>query len=63
MIPLPAVLDLSFLAPNQESRADNVIEGNKEKQLETVRQNIKDFKAQNNLDKVIILWNGNSILY
>ena len=63
MIPLPVVLDLSFLAPNQESRADNVIEGNKEKQLETVRQNIKDFKAQNNLDKVIILWNGNSILY
>ena len=60
MIPLPAVFDLSFVAPNQESRADNVIEGNKEKQLETVRQNIKDFKAQNNLDKVIILWNGNT---
>ena len=60
MIPLPAVFDLSFVAPNQESRADNVIEGNKEKQLETVRQNIKDFKTQNNLDKVIILWNGNT---
>ena len=60
MIPLPAVFDLSFVAPNQESRADNVIEGNKEKQLETVRQNIKDFKTKNNLDKVIILWNGNT---
>ena len=60
MIPLPAVFDLSFVAPNQESRADYVIEGNKEKQLETVRQNIKDFKTQNNLDKVIILWNGNT---
>ena len=60
MIPLPAVFDLSFVAPNQESRADNIIEGNKEKQLETVRQNIKDFKAQKGLDKVIILWNGNT---
>ena len=27
MVPLPAVFDLSFVAPNQESRADNVIEG------------------------------------
>ena len=60
MIPLPAVFDLSFVAPNQESRADNVIEGNKEKQLETVRQNIRDFKKNNNLDKVIVLWNGNT---
>ena len=60
MVPLPAVFDLSFVAPNQESRADNVIEGNKEKQLETVRQNIKDFKKNNNLDKVIVLWNGNT---
>ena len=41
MVPLPAVFDLSFVAPNQESLADNVIEGNKEKQLETVRQNIR----------------------
>jgi myo-inositol-1-phosphate synthase len=60
MVPLPGVFDLSFVAPNQETRADNVIEGNKEKQLETVRKNIKDFKTQNNLDKVIILWNGNT---
>ena len=60
MVPLPAVFDLSFVAPNQESRADNAIEGNKEKQLETVRQNIRDFKKNNNLDKVIVLWNGNT---
>ena len=60
MVPLPAVFDLSFVAPNQETRADNVIEGNKEKQLETVRQNIRDFKEKNKLDKVIILWNGNT---
>ena len=60
LVPLPAVFDLSFVAPNQESRADNVIEGNKEQQLETVRQNIRDFKKNNNLDKVIILWNANT---
>ena len=60
MVPLPAVFDLSFVAPNQETRADNIIEGNKEKQLETVRQNIRDFKEKNKLDKIIILWNGNT---
>ena len=63
MVPLPAVFDLSFVAPNQENRADNVIEGNKQKKLDTIRQNIKDFKTQNNLDKVIILWNGNTERY
>ena len=63
MIPLPAVFDLSFVAPNQESRADNVIEGNKQVELDTVRQNIKDFKKNNDLDSVIILWNGNTERY
>ena len=32
MIPLPAVFDLSFDAPNQESRTNNVIYKNKENQ-------------------------------
>ena len=31
LIPLPNVFDLSFVAPNQESWTDNVIERNKEK--------------------------------
>ena len=46
MVPLPSVFDLFFVALNKETRADNVIKGNKEKQLETVRQNIKDFKEK-----------------
>lgn len=63
MVPLPAVFDLSFVAPNQENRADNVIEGDKQKKLDTVRQHIKDFKTNNNLDTVIILWNANTERY
>ena len=40
MVPLPALFDLSFVAPNQSTRADNVITGTKQEQLEIIRKNI-----------------------
>jgi len=63
MKPLPSVFDISFVAPNQLERADNVLKGNKQAQLDQVRQQIRDFKAQNKLDKVIILWSANTERY
>jgi myo-inositol-1-phosphate synthase len=63
MHPLPAVFDLSFVAPNQKDRADNVIPGTKQEQLETVRKQIREFKEKNGLDKVIILWTANTERY
>lgn len=58
--PLPAIFDLNFVAMNQKSRADNVIQGTKQEAVEVVRKNIRDFKAANGLDKVIILWTANT---
>ena len=61
--PLPAVFDINFVAPNQEQRADNVLKGTKQEVLEQVRKQIRDFKTQNNLEKVIILWSANTERY
>ena len=63
MVPLPAVFDLSFVAPNQKERADNVIPGTKWEQLETVRKQMREFKEKNGLEKVIILWTANTERY
>ena len=63
MVPLPAVFDLSFVAPNQKDRADNVIPGTKWEQLETVRKQMREFKEKNGLEKVIILWTANTERY
>jgi len=37
-----------------------VLKGTKQENLDTIRQNIRDFKAKNNLDKVIVLWSANT---
>lgn len=58
--PLPSIYDADFIAANQGDRADNVLTGTKQEQLETIRANIRDFKAENGLDKVIVLWSANT---
>lgn len=58
--PLPAIFDLNFVAMNQESRADHIIKGTKQEAVDEVRKNIRDFKAANGLDTVIILWTANT---
>lgn len=46
---------------NQGERADNVLPGNdKKKHLEQIRKDIREFKANNDLDKVIVLWTANT---
>lgn len=56
MVPLPSIFSEGYIAANQNDRADNVIKGDKAHQLEVIRGNIRDFKAKNSLDKVIVLW-------
>jgi len=60
MKPLPAVFALDFVAANQSERADNVIKGTKKEAVEQVRKDIRDFKAANGLDTVIVLWTANT---
>ena len=47
MTPLPGIYDPDFIAANQDTRADNVIKGSRREQLETIRQDIRSFKQQN----------------
>ena len=60
--PLPSIYYPDFIAANQKDRANNILKGNKacNKHIETIRSDIKKFKADNNLDKVIVLWSANT---
>ncbi|KAJ3450607.1 myo-inositol-1 phosphate synthase [Anaeramoeba flamelloides] len=60
MTPLPSIYAPDFIASNQSDRANHVIQGSKAEQLEKIRQDIKNFKEENKLDKVIILWTANT---
>eukprot|EP01135_Chromosphaera_perkinsii_P007821 Nk52_evm13s1020 gene=Nk52_evmTU13s1020 len=61
MKPLPGIYYPEFIAANQSERADNVLAGNdKQAHLETIRKNIREFKRDNKLDKIIVLWTANT---
>ena len=58
--PLPSVYFPDFIAANQGERADNVLTGSKQEQMDQLRKDIREFKASNGLDKVILLWTANT---
>lgn len=58
--PLPSIYYPDFIAANQADRADNLLKGSKQENLEQVRQQIREFKQSNALDKVIVLWSANT---
>ncbi|CAI5745273.1 unnamed protein product [Peronospora destructor] len=58
--PLPSIYYPDFIAANQADRANNLLKGSKQKNLDDVRKQIRDFKQSNNLDKVIVLWSANT---
>lgn len=58
--PLPSVYFPDFIAANQVERADNLLTGSKQEQMEQLRKDIRNFKSQNSLDKVIVLWTANT---
>ncbi|TGO47808.1 hypothetical protein BOTNAR_0505g00020 [Botryotinia narcissicola] len=62
LVPLPGLYYPDFIAANQEDRADNLIPGSKacNEHVEKIRQDIRDFKAKNELDKVVVLWTANT---
>jgi myo-inositol-1-phosphate synthase len=65
MKPLPSIYYPDFIAANQEGRADNILPGSKASMahVEQIRKDIRDFKADNGLDKVIIQWTANTERY
>uniref|UniRef100_A0A7S2S915 inositol-3-phosphate synthase n=1 Tax=Eucampia antarctica TaxID=49252 RepID=A0A7S2S915_9STRA len=58
--PLPSVYFPDFIAANQSERADNILSGSKQVQMDQIRKDIRDFKAKNSLEKVIVLWTANT---
>lgn len=61
--PLPSIYSPDFIAKNQGTRADNLIQGSKSEQLAQIRKDILNFKQSNSLDKVIVLWTANTERY
>jgi myo-inositol-1-phosphate synthase len=58
--PLPSVYFPDFIAANQGERADNTLTGSKQEQMEQLCKDIQNFKKENGLDKVIVLWTANT---
>jgi myo-inositol-1-phosphate synthase len=58
--PLPSIYYPDFIAANQADRANSLIPGSKKEQLEKLRQDIRNFKKNSNVDKVIIMWSANT---
>ncbi|GAA5951927.1 hypothetical protein JCM3765_005143 [Sporobolomyces pararoseus] len=62
--PLPSIYYPTFINANQEERADNVIPGSsKQAHLEQIRSDIRNFKSDNGLDQVVVLWTANTERY
>lgn len=59
-----SLADPDFIAANQADRADNLIPGDdKQAHLEHIRADIRNFKEDNELDNVIVLWTANTERY
>ncbi|CAM9619826.1 unnamed protein product [Pylaiella littoralis] len=58
--PLPSIYFPDFIAANQSERADNVLTGSKQEQMDQIRKDIREFKKNNKLDKVVLLWTANT---
>lgn len=63
MVPLPGIYDPDFIAANQGSRADNLIKGTKNEQIQKLIKDIREFKESNKVDKVVVLWTANTERY
>ncbi|KAJ1548063.1 Myo-inositol-1-phosphate synthase [Nowakowskiella sp. JEL0078] len=61
--PLPSIYYPDYIAANQLDRANNLIIGTKKNQLEKIRQDIRNFKNENQLDKIIVVWTANTERY
>jgi len=59
--PMPSIYYPDFIAANQSDRANNLIEGkDKQQHLEKLRADIRNFKENNKLDKVVVIWSANT---
>lgn len=61
IVPLPSVYSPDFIAANQADRADNLIPAKHKKDIvEHIRNDIRTFKKEKGLDKVVVIWSANT---
>ena len=60
LVPLPSPYYPDFIAANQAERADNVLSGTKQEHLDRIRADIREFKAANDLEAVVVVWTANT---
>lgn len=60
IVPLPSIYLPDFIASNQKTRANNTLKGTKKEMMEQIRADIRNFKKQNNVEEVIVLWSANT---
>ena len=58
--PLTSIYFPDLFTSSQGERANNVLTGIKQEQMNQIRKNVKEFELKNNLDKVILLWTANT---
>ncbi|XP_052872601.1 inositol-3-phosphate synthase [Anopheles cruzii] len=58
--PRPSIYDPDFIAANQAERADNTIGGTRYEQYQQIVRDIRDFRQQTGVEKVVILWTANT---
>ncbi|CDK25165.1 unnamed protein product [Kuraishia capsulata CBS 1993] len=73
IVPLPSIYYPDFIAANQDERADNCLNRDlhtgevstkgKWAHVQKIREDIREFKAANSLDSVIVLWTANTERY
>jgi myo-inositol-1-phosphate synthase len=60
IVPLPSIHYSDFIAANQNERANNLLPGTKQDHVDKIRQNIRDFKKEKGVDKVVVVWTANT---
>lgn len=60
IVPLPSIYLPDFIASNQKTRANNTLKGTKKEMLEQIRADIRNFKKENGVEEVIVLWSANT---
>jgi len=62
LVPLKSIYDPSYIAMNQKDRANNcfLMELTHKEKIDLIRQDIRNFKEKNNLDKIILVWTANT---
>ncbi|PWN18955.1 putative myo-inositol 1-phosphate synthase [Microstroma glucosiphilum] len=64
MKPLRSIYYPDFIAANQEDRVDNILPGSdKQAHLDQLRTDIREFKQNNGVEQVIVVWTANTERY